>query len=63
MHVEDDFNSLPHAEVDNSFPVLLCGVHYFNSLPHAEVDMNIPDGIEEELPFQLTTSRRGRQIE
>ena len=33
-----NFNSLPHAEVDDFVFKRTCSGNYFNSLPHAEVD-------------------------
>ena len=35
---EINFNSLPHAEVDNVLSGISMMMTYFNSLPHAEVD-------------------------
>ena len=57
------FNSLPHAEVDLAAPFLPGSPSYhFNSLPHAEVDSSYPFIMFKLMLFQLTTSRRGRQL-
>ena len=37
-NLTENFNSLPHAEVDRAFLVATARGKYFNSLPHAEVD-------------------------
>ncbi len=54
------FNSRPHAEVDGIFPAISDAGKSFNSRPHAEVDHLTPVEIYLPVPFQLTTSRRGR---
>ena len=55
-----DFNSLPHAEVDNRKSCHRSHKRYFNSLPHAEVDVSFSQYHNFSFIFQLTTSRRGR---
>ena len=55
------FNSLPHAEVDDSGKIRDGESINFNSLPHAEVDGRLRMYFRCPKTFQLTTSRRGRQ--
>ena len=54
------FNSLPHAEVDDSGKIRDGESINFNSLPHAEVDGRLRMYFRCPKTFQLTTSRRGR---
>ncbi len=55
------FNSRPHAEVDGGISPLSENQNSFNSRPHAEVDALLFAFIISVIPFQLTTSRRGRR--
>ena len=54
------FNSRPHEEVDGWQISSILATMYFNSRPHEEVDLHCGGVVTVNLPFQLTTSRRGR---
>ncbi len=55
------FNSRPHEEVDPFPKYMKTSTRNFNSRPHEEVDKGSVCFTYDDIIFQLTTSRRGRQ--